>query len=392
MSDPVSLVLYIANYQCAWSIHSDVSLLIAINLKKKVNFAARVIMNSHSMYTKQYWMKQMKLWVVILMTGMALSACGDGNDNQNSEQSVESEITQINAWIAAEPENAEAFIARANYHYARQNYMDATFDVAAAMKLDPINEEYHHLLADIYLDSNKSEPALRTLERAARLFPESIETNLKIAELQIILRQYPQASTSLRNVLEIAPQNIDALQLLGVLFKEQGDIEQATQSFPRVVDLDGDNYEAWTMLGNLLDIQGDPLALQCFENAIDIDSTYAQGWHSKAFYLQNHGDVPQAIDIYHKIQRMDSTYTDAYLNAGILYLEQGEFQSAEQEFTTLHKYQPRNPLGPYYLGISYEQRGEYQTALGFFNQATAISPRSLQFSEAVIRMQAELNK
>ena len=146
-------------------------------------------MNSYSMLTKLDWMKQMKLWIVILMAGMALSACGDGNDNQNTEQDEESEIVQINARISAEPGNAEALIARANYHYRNQNYTDATFDVAAAMKLDSINEDYHHLLADIYMDSYKSEMALRTLERAVRLFPESVETNLKIAELQIILRQ-----------------------------------------------------------------------------------------------------------------------------------------------------------------------------------------------------------
>ncbi len=344
------------------------------------------------MCTKLYSMKQMKSWVFILMTGMLISACGGENDSENSIQTEESEIVQINARIAAEPENAEALIARANYHYARQNYVDATFDVAAAMKLDSINEEYHHLLADIYLDSYKSQLALRTLERAIRLFPESIESNMKIAELQIILRQYDQASTSLRNVMEVSPQNTDALQLLGILFKEQGDIEKARQSFQRVVDLDGDNYEAWTMLGNLLDIQGDPMALQCFENAIDIDSTYAQGWHSKAYYLQNHGDAEQAIDIYQKIQRMDSSYTDAYLNAGILYLDQTDFESAELEFNKLSEIEPRNPLGPYYLGISYEERHEYQTALGYFNQAAAIAPGSAQFAEAVIRMRAELNK
>ena len=359
---------------------------------KEFMYHLRVMYHIRAINTKLYRMKGINLWVVTLIAGMAMSACGDGNESKSAEQSEESEIVQINARISAEPENAEALIARANYHYSNQNYTDATFDVAAAMKLDSINEEYHHLLADIYMDSYKSQLALRTLERAVRLFPESIETNLKIAELQIVLRQYAQASASLRNVMEISPQNIDALQLLGILFKEQGDIEQARQSFQRVVDLDGDNHEAWTMLGNLMDIQGDPLALQCFENAIDIDSTYAQGWHSKAFYLQNHGDVEQAIEIYHKIQRMDSSYTDAYLNAGILYLDLSEFGSAEQEFLNLSKLAPRNPLGPYYLGVSYEERGDYQTALGYFNQAAAIAPRSAQFAEAVIRMRAELNK
>ena len=325
------------------------------------------------------------------MTALAIFACKSENASEHAGQGDMSEITQINARIQDEPDNAEALIARAYYHYANKNYSDATYDVAAAMKLDSINEEYHHLLSDIYLESYKSELALRTLERAVRLFPESVESNLKIAELQIILRLYDQASTSLRKVLEVAPQNIEALQLLGILFKEQGDLERAAQSFQRVVDLDGDNSEAWTMLGNLLDIQGDPMALQCFENAIDIDSTYAQGWHSKAYYLQNHGDIDQAIDIYHKIQRMDSTYTDAYLNAGILYLDRDEFQAAEKEFLTLGRIQPRNPLGPYYLGVSYEEQKNYQAAFDFFKRAAAISPRSAQFAEAVERMRAEVN-
>jgi len=363
----------------------------SIPIKKKVTFAAKLLMNSQLMHLKLYWMKRINLWAILLLTGLAIAACKGENESPDTEPGEASEIVQINARISAEPGNAEALIVRANYHFARQNYVDATFDVAAAMKLDSINEGYHHLLADIYMESYKSELALRTLERAIRLFPESIKSNLKIAELRIILRQYAEAASSLRTVLEISPQNIEALQLLGILFKEQGDIKQAAQSFQRVVELDGDNYEAWTMLGNLLDIQGDPAALQCFENAIDIDSTYAQGWHSKAYYLQNHGDVEQAIMIYHKIQQMDSTYTDAYLNAGILLLDQGEFESAEQEFSTLQRLAPRNPLGPYYTGVSYEERKDYQTALGYFNRAAALSPRSAQFSEASDRMRAMLN-
>jgi tetratricopeptide (TPR) repeat protein len=334
--------------------------------------------------------------IMICTVVMVLPSCdgnsADSSQSQTEGQTADSAIERINARIEDEPKNAEAIAARARYHFENGNLIDATYDLAAAMKLDSINEEYHHLLTDIYMESYKSVLALRTMERAISLFPESVESNLKISELRIILRKYTEAQSSLRTVLELSPQNIEALQLLGVLFKEQGDFDKARNSFQRVVDLDGDNYEAWTMLGNLMDIQGDPMALQCFENAIDIDSTYSQGWHSKAYYLQNHGDPDQAIDIYHRIQRMDSTYTDAYLNAGILYLEKDDYKSAEQEFRLLSDKAPRNPLGPYYLGISFEEREEFQTALGYFNQAASISPRSAQFAEAVIRMEAVLNK
>jgi len=335
-------------------------------------------------------------FVCLLFSLVTVYSCTDSTSEESATQTTDTvtvtDIAVLTSTIEKEPNNADAYYQRAKYHYDHANYADATFDMAAAMKIDSVNEEYHHLLADIYLENYQSEFALTTMNRAISLFPESTETRLKAAEMQIVLKRYNDASISLRRVLEQEPQNIQALQLLGVLFKEQGDIEQAIQSFQTVVELDGDNYEAWTMLGNLLDINGDPMAMQCFDNAISIDSTYAQGWHSKAFYLQNRGQIDEAIDIYKKIHRIDSSYVDAYLNAGILYLEKGNFNAAESEFNAFRAVAPRNPMAPYYLGVLYETRDEPREALGYYNQASALSPRTQRFGEAIERMKIILGE
>ena len=159
-----------------------------------------------------------------------------------------------------------------------------------------------------------------------------------------------------------------------------------------VVEIDADHHEAWTILGNLLDMQGDPSALQCFENAIAIDSTYPQGWHSKAFYLQNNGKIDEALHIYERIHRIDSTYLDAYLNAGILYLEQGNAALAEEKFTKVIQLNPDHPLGQYYLGIAYESAGMDQRALPYLERALALSPSSARFSLAVDRVRGKLEE
>ncbi len=332
-------------------------------------------------------------WLICI--AMTAGACSEQAEKQTQESEPveqESDIAKLTAAIENDPGDAEAYYQRARFHYNNANYADATYDMAAAMKIDSVNEEYHLLLADIYLESYQSELALATMDRTVSLFPESVETLLKAAEMQIILRRYTMASQSLRSVLEQEPQNIRALQLLGVMLKEQGDMDQAIQSFQTVVELDGDNYEAWTMLGNLLDIKGDPMALRCFDNAIAIDSTYAQGWHSKAFYLQNRGQMDEAIDIYLKIHRLDSSYVDAYLNAGILYLEKGDLESAENEFRTFQDIDPRNPMAPFYLGVLRETEEKYREALGFYNQAAALSPRTIRFAEAAERMKIMLGQ
>ena len=86
----------------------------------------------------------------------------------------------------------------------------------------------------------------------------------------------------------------------------------------------------------------------------------------------------------------DSADGDAYLNAGILYLELEDFEQAEAEFAVLTKLQPTNPLGPFYLGLIHEQRADFQEALGYYNQASSLSPREARFAEAVERMKIEL--
>ena len=355
-------------------------------------------MSSQRKWSLLQSMRRMVNEVLVLIVSVATLTLIGSCDSTPQEDAPIEEVASDNGSeslgeaIARNPNDPELYYARARNSYDTGNYGDAAYDLAKAMSIDSVNEAYHHLLADVYISTYDSESALRTMERALRLFPESTASNLKMSELLIILKQFQPAATTLQGVLEREPQNIEALQLLGVLFKEQGDIEQAIMSFRRVVELDGDNYEGWTMLGNLLDIEGDASALQCFENAIAIDSTYPQGWHSKAFYLQNHGDIPQAIEIYEKIQTFDPTYADAYLNAGILYLEFGDTDNAAIQFTNLIEQYPTDPTGVYYMGVVSEEAEDYEDALKYYNQASSLSPRSIRFAESAERMRIVLNK
>ncbi|MDX1477475.1 MAG: tetratricopeptide repeat protein [Saprospiraceae bacterium] len=327
--------------------------------------------------------------LLMALLGVTAACTSDAPADQTTTRPV-SDIDQLTEAISAHPDDPSVYVDRARFHYARKNYGDAIQDMASAMRLDSINEGYHHLLADIYLAALRSQLALNTLERAVALFPQSKSSRLKLAEMQIILLQYPAASANIRRVLETNPRDVDALYLLGVMYREQDDLDNAIQSFQTVVEIDADHHEAWVMLGNLLDMRDDPMALQCFENAIAIDSTYPQGWHSKAFYLQNHGQVPEALEIYERIHRLDSTYLDAYLNAGILYLDQDNAAMAEEKFNRVIALNPDHPLGHYYLGITYESAGLDTQALTYLERAAALVPSSPRFASAVERVREKL--
>jgi tetratricopeptide (TPR) repeat protein len=302
---------------------------------------------------------------------------------QQEEEVTSGALAEINSAIRNNPNDPDNYARRAKYHQDNGNYGDAIIDIAQAMKLDSVNLGYHHLLADIYLHSAKSQYAIGTMERAAMLFPDSINTLLKLAELQLIVKQYDRMSSTLRQVLTLQPQNTDALYLLGLMYREQGDLERAIQSFQTIVELDSEDAEAWTMLGNLLDMKGDPAALQCFENAIAINPQYPQGWHSKAFYLQNHDRVPEAIEIYKHIHQIDPAYTDAWLNRGVLYLEMDSLKEASQCFDRMISLDSTSVIGYYYAGIAAQSIGDTTKALAYLNRALALDPSSARIKDAL---------
>ena len=95
--------------------------------------------------------------------------------------------------IKATPDDPSLYLKRSEIFYERKAYDQAVQDLARVMKLDSTNLRAHHLLADVYLDSYQSALALQTMQRAAMLYPDSINTKLKLSEFQLILKQYDGA-------------------------------------------------------------------------------------------------------------------------------------------------------------------------------------------------------
>jgi tetratricopeptide (TPR) repeat protein len=167
------------------------------------------------------------------------------------------------------------------------------------------------------------------------------------------------------------------------MYREREESDRAIQTYQTIVELDSEDAEAWTALGNLLDARGDPVALRCFDNAIKANPEYVQGWHSKAYYLQNHGQIPAAIAIYRHIHSIDSLYADAWLNRGILYLETDSLAESEDCFRWLMALDTLSPLAFYYAGVVAQQMGKTEVARNHLHKALALAPGSPRVQEAI---------
>jgi len=322
----------------------------------------------------------------ILLAGtvvLAVSMCKPDGDRTGPIRTGDPAIDQLSQEIAAHPDDLDLLYRRADLFYQKDAYEQAVQDLAALMRIDSSNLPAHHLLADVYLDSYQSAQALRTMERAVALYPDSIRTRLKLSEFQLILKQYDGAYQTLQGILAIRPNHPEALFMLGLTFRDQGKTEQAIGALQKAVEQDPSMAEAWVILGDLMDRTKNPLAGQYFDNAIRVDPASVAAWHAKAYYLQNNDRIAEAIDIYKKIHTLDVQYPEAYLNAAILYLYQDSLDAAEKEVDILNRIDPTNAAGWFYKGRVLQSRNMIPEARSMYEQALRLDPDYGQAQDAL---------
>jgi len=292
-------------------------------------------------------------------------------------------IDAISQDIKQHPDDANLYLKRAQIFYDNKAYDQAISDLANVMKLDSTNLRAHHLLADVYMDHNQSAMALKTMQRAAALYPDSIETKLKLTEFQLILKQYDGAMHTLADIMKIRPGDPEALYMLGMVYRDQGKTDLAIGAFQSAVERNPDMVEAWIILGDLMDRTHNPLAIQYFDNAIRVAPNNIEALHAKAYYLQNNNKVEEALAIYKQIHAINPQYPEAYLNTAILQLYRDSLDAAMKELTILKNIDPTNAAAWFYIGKVHQFRGEKDAAKASFEQALKLDDKYDQARDAL---------
>ena len=296
---------------------------------------------------------------------------------QDTKESIlhttgDSEIDKLSEQIAIDSVNAKLYFSRSQLFYEKGLFDEAIADLKSAIGIDSLQVNYYHALSNAYMDYFKSKQALSIMEKAASIFSDRIPTLLKLSETQLILKKHEEMNITLRRIISKDPQNAEAYFMMGMMFRSLEEMDKAKNAFQAAVEMDPELIDGWLLLGNIYEAEGNPLALQYFKSSTQADPNNIEALHSLAFYLQNHNQIDEALQIYRQINGINRNYPDAYLNAGILLLEQMKIEDAFEQFNILVGITPQNHLGYYYRGITNEMlekieeaRGDYQTSINF---------------------------
>jgi len=315
-------------------------------------------------------------FIIILL--FVISACKEetkavvNTGKVTGDQDIDN-ITQVIESNASDP---ELLVNRANLFYKKELYDEAIADMQAAIDIDSLQPSYYHFLSDLYMDYYKSKESIQTMERAKFLFPGRIPTLLKLSETQFILKQSEEALLTLQGVLVKDPQNAEGHFMRGMIYRSMGEIDKAKEEFQTAIELDPDLTDGWLILGNMYEEEQNTKALIYYKTATSLDDDNPRAFHSLAYYYQNNGMIDQALEIYRRINDMDKNYHEAYLNAGLLYLEKQSYEKANEQFNILCSIEPQNALAYYYRGISYELLGDKELAKQDYKNSLTLDPDS----------------
>ncbi|RMF02415.1 MAG: tetratricopeptide repeat protein [Bacteroidetes bacterium] len=326
-------------------------------------------------------------WVSTLGMVFLFSTCtGDTEAERGSTASVGGTLEQLNKEIADNPTDAELYALRAEYLYDEGDFDQAIADMQKALTLDSVNLDYHHLLADIYLDYYRSRLALQTMERAAALAPEDVFTLLKLSEIQLYLKQNQASLITLDKVLRQDPHNALAFFFMGRNFEDLGQTNRAINSYQEASENDPEMLDAWLKLGQLHASINGSLAAQFYDNAIEVDSAGTLALQAKAEYLWDQQDLEGALDLYRQAALKKPLESSSFYNAGLVYLELDSLVKAREHFNIAIQNDPAYVNAYYYRGYAAEALGQKEQARRDYEQVLRLAPEHEDAQRALARL------
>lgn len=310
--------------------------------------------------------------------------------NDTPTDSVPSSLDILNVKLESDPNNAGLLYERALIYYEKKLLEKGLIDIQKAIKIDSTQSSYFLLMSDLYYATNKISDARNSIEKAIKLDPKNKDANIKMGELQYYLGDYKEAFKYLDDALRIDPFEAKVYFIKGMCFKENGDTNLAISSFRTAVEQDPDYFHAYMQLGNIFAAQNNPIAIDYYNNAINVNPTMVEAHYALGFYLQEHGNPDGALKVYNDLLMFDPNNAPTLHNIGYIYLfYKGDYDAAISWFNKALEADSRIVNGYYHRGYAYELKKDYASAKKDYEQALILSP---EFDLAKKQLQKIKNK
>lgn len=272
-----------------------------------------------------------------------------------------------------------------------------------AVNLNPWRDTYRVTLAQVYLGMANYEASQPAAEKKE-------DQDAQIAKLQGYIASSIAAA---RSATELASQSVANWEVLGsiyrgtVLFARDAE-PWVISSFQKAVELEPSNPALFTELGKAYLISASRMrqqaeqatgdeksklelesgqqlasALDQFNRAITLKADYAPAHFQEVLALELQGKFAEAIDKLERLRESLPQDIDVLYELGSLAYNTGDYDKAEDAFSTITTLVPNHSNAHFGLNLVYQKKGEVDKAITELEKVLELNPGNEQVTKAI---------
>jgi tetratricopeptide (TPR) repeat protein len=287
-------------------------------------------------------------------------------------------------------------------HYQRGALSEAERAFHEVLRLDPRNADALYMLGVIAVQANQPGAAFEHLRQAVALRPEAGFFHYHLGLALRGLGRLEEAVACYRRAVELQPDLAEAHNNLGVTLQRLGRLDEAKASHQQAVRVQPKFAEAHNNLGGAYQVAGQMNeAIACYRQALRLRPGYTQAqtnldallryrrgvsgwqgatpqaaveWFTLGGVFQQQGLNGEAIVCYEEALQINSDFADARSNLGVLLHWEGRIDEAIAIFRLGIERDPNHAGLHNNLGAAVQAQGKWEEAIRCYREAIRCHP------------------
>lgn len=299
--------------------------------------------------------------IATIFSLLVITSCTENDEVKDIELS---QLELLNKKILESPNSDEVYLDRAKYFFGEEKKTsEALKDIKRCFAIDSSNANVFILEGQIYSSLGQSAKAKFSWLEAIEQDPENIEARLELSQFYASLTNYQKAIDLTNEALMIDQTNARSYFIKGLVYRKAGNDSLAISSIQTAIERDNELINGYIYLGMIHGEQKDPLAIEYYKSALDLEPGNQQVLYALAYFYQENGNYRDALNYYDRLSSVDGSNAFASFNKGFVHLVHLEqLDSAIFFFTETLMKDPQYYAAYYNRGYAYEQLNKYEDA------------------------------
>ncbi len=310
----------------------------------------------------------------VLVFYFLLSSC------ENKKALLSEKGVSLDSLLLKYPDSVNLLVKHGELALNNFKYDIAIADAAKAFRLDSSRTDTRMLYADAICNN----PAIQNADVSKAQYhykklidkePKNVRALVGMANTYSFRQDYDNSFKYINLALKINPKYRNAYILKGSNYRVLGNLKLAKASYETAVQQDPSFYGGYLMLGALNESEKDPLCIEYYTTAAQLQPSNPDVLYSLAYSKQIFGKEKEATVIYRKMLKLDSKYYEANFQLG--YMKQfsdKDLDSALYFYNSALDIEPRHIESNHNIGLIYEDKKDISNALLSYAKALKYNP------------------